>query len=149
MVEPKLIDKVREYGVPGIYDEETEECAPGDDPGYGGSKLSADVEGLTLVTESDGDGHLLASSQGDSTFAAYDRQVKDDNAYEGGFRVAPANSGLDGSEECDGAAALNAPSVRSIRTVCSSCRTATTYRARATAPRPTSSSSTSARSWTH
>lgn len=35
--------------------------------------------------------------------------MKDDNAYEGGFRVAPANSGLDGSEECDGAAALNAP----------------------------------------
>ncbi|MFZ4265447.1 phytase [Streptomyces arboris] len=106
---PKLIDKVREYGVPGVYDEETEECTPGHDPGYGGSKLSADVEGLTLVTESGGGGYLLASSQGDNTFAAYDRQVKDDNAYEGGFRVAPANSRLDGSEECDGAAALNAP----------------------------------------
>ncbi|MEV7898654.1 phytase [Streptomyces cyaneofuscatus] len=106
---PKLIDKVREYGVPGVYDEETEECAPGDDPGYGGSKLSADVEGLTLITEPHGGGYLLASSQGDNTFAAYDRRAKGDNAYEGGFRVAPANSRLDGSEECDGAAALNVP----------------------------------------
>lgn len=106
---PKLIDTVREYGVPGVYDEETEECAPGADPGFGGTKVSADVEGLTLVTESDGDGYLLASSQGDDTFAAYDREVGDDNEYEGGFRVAPAHDALDGSEECDGAAALNAP----------------------------------------
>ncbi|MFH8576845.1 phytase [Streptomyces zaomyceticus] len=106
---PKLLDKVREYGVPGLYDEETEECAPGTDPGYGGTKISADVEGLTLVTESDGDGYLLASSQGDNTFAAYDREIGDRNEYEGGFRVAPAGNTLDGSEECDGAAALHAP----------------------------------------
>ncbi|MFG2899758.1 phytase [Streptomyces zaomyceticus] len=106
---PKLLDKVREYGVPGVYDEETEECAPGTDPGYGGTRISSDVEGLTLVTESDGDGYLLASSQGDNTFAAYDREIGDRNEYEGGFRVAPAGSTLDGSEECDGAAALNAP----------------------------------------
>ncbi|MEU2119908.1 phytase [Streptomyces sp. NPDC016459] len=106
---PKLIDKVREYGVPGVYDEETEECAPGADPGFGGNRISADVEGLTLVTESDGDGYLLTSSQGDNTFAAYDRELGDDNEYEGGFRVGAAHSALDGSEECDGAAALNAP----------------------------------------
>ncbi|MER5961517.1 phytase [Streptomyces sp. NPDC002057] len=106
---PKLLDKVREFGVPGTYDEETEECAPGADPGYGGTRISADVEGLTLVTESGGDGYLLASSQGDNTFAAYDRELADRNEYEGGFRVAPAGGSLDGSEECDGAAALNAP----------------------------------------
>ncbi|MFG3157364.1 phytase [Streptomyces sp. NPDC048219] len=106
---PKLIDKVREYGVPGSYDEATEECAPGADPGFGGTKVSADVEGLTLLTESDGDGYLLASSQGDNTFAAYDRELEDANEYEGGFRVAAANGTLDGSEECDGAAVLNAP----------------------------------------
>ncbi|WP_418960141.1 phytase [Streptomyces tritici] len=106
---PKLIDKVREYGVPGVYDEETEECAPGADPGFGGTRLTADVEGLTLVTEPDGDGYLLASSQGDDTFVAYDRELGDDNEYEGGFRVAAAGPALDGSEECDGAAALNAP----------------------------------------
>lgn len=106
---PKLIDKVREYGVPGTYDEQTEECTLGDDPGYGGTKLTADVEGLTLVTESDGDGYVLASSQGDNTFAAYDRERGDDNEYEGSFRVTPAGPTLDGSEECDGAAALHAP----------------------------------------
>ena len=106
---PKLIDKVREYGVPGTYDEETEECTPGIDPGFGGTKVSADAEGLTLLTESDGDGYILASSQGDNTFAAYDRELEDASEYEGGFRVAAPNDTLDGSEECDGAAVLNAP----------------------------------------
>lgn len=106
---PTLIDKVREYGVPGTYDEQTEECAPGADPGFGGTHLSADVEGLTLITEPDGDGYLLASSQGDNTFVAYDRERDDDNEYENTFRIAAASSTLDGSEVCDGAAALNAP----------------------------------------
>ncbi|WP_030673158.1 phytase [Streptomyces rimosus] len=106
---PKLIDKVREYGVPATYDEAAEKCVAGADPGYGGKRLTADVEGLTLVEESKGDGYLLASSQGDNTFVAYDREISDDNEYEGGFRVAPASAALDGSEECDGAAVLNAP----------------------------------------
>nr|WP_231905779.1 phytase [Streptomyces davaonensis] len=106
---PRLVDKVREYGVPGTYDEATEECTPGTDPGYGGTHISADVEGLTLIHEADGDGYLLASSQGDNTFAAYDRELADGNEYEGGFRVTAASATLDGSEECDGAAALNAP----------------------------------------
>lgn len=110
--EPELVDKVREYGVPGTYDEETEECVAGADPGYGGSHVAADVEGLTLLTEADGDGYLLASSQGDNTFALYDRERDDDNGtneYEAGFRVGSAGGTLDGSEECDGAAVLNAP----------------------------------------
>ncbi|MFF8843281.1 phytase [Streptomyces sp. NPDC015127] len=106
---PELVDKVREYGVPATYDEPSDECVAGPDPGYGGSRLAADVEGLTLLTESDGDGYVLASSQGDNTFAAYDREVGDDNEYEGGFRVTAASATLDGSEECDGAAVLNAP----------------------------------------
>ncbi|MGV0095528.1 phytase [Streptomyces californicus] len=106
---PTLIDKVREYGVPGTYDELTEECVPGADPGFGGTHLTADVEGLTLVDEPDGDGYLLASSQGDDTFAAYDRERDEDNEYENAFRIAAASETLDGSEVCDGAAALNAP----------------------------------------
>ncbi|MGW0749645.1 phytase [Streptomyces sp. NPDC002587] len=105
---PQLVDKVREYGRPGTYDEATEECTPGPDPGFGGRRLAADVEGLTLITQPDGDGYLLASSQGDDTFAAYDRETGEGNEYEGGFRVT-ASGALDGSEECDGAAALNAP----------------------------------------
>ncbi|MFH8368366.1 phytase [Streptomyces sp. NPDC018031] len=106
---PVLVDRVREYGVPATYDEPTDECVAGADPGFGGTRLAADVEGLTLLTESDGDGRLLASSQGDDTFAAYDRERSDDNEYEGGFRVTAASPVLDGSEECDGAAVLNAP----------------------------------------
>ncbi len=104
-----LVDKVKEFGVPGVYDEETEECTPGADPGYGGKHLSADVEGLTLFQERDGDGYLMASSQGDNTFALYDREIAERNEYEGGFRIGAASATLDGSEECDGAAVLNAP----------------------------------------
>ncbi|QNP64323.1 phytase [Streptomyces genisteinicus] len=105
---PQLVDRVREYGVPAVYDEPSDECVPGADPGFGGTRLSADVEGLTLLTERGGDGYLLASSQGDDTFAAYDRERADGNEYEGGFRVA-ASAAVDGSQECDGAAVLNAP----------------------------------------
>ncbi|MFD9497934.1 phytase [Streptomyces sp. NPDC060035] len=106
---PALVDTVREYGVPGTYDPGTEECAPGTDPGFGGKRLSADVEGLTLFREADGDGYLMASSQGDNTFALYDREVSEHNEYEGGFRITAVPAGLDGSEECDGAAVLNEP----------------------------------------
>ncbi|WP_225859162.1 phytase [Streptomyces albicerus] len=106
---PVLVDKVKEYGVPGVYDEATEECTPGTDPGYGGARLSADVEGLTLFQEKDGDGYLLASSQGDNTFALYDREVSEANEYEGGFRIGAATATLDSVEESDGAAVLNAP----------------------------------------
>ncbi|MFJ4829342.1 phytase [Streptomyces sp. NPDC088747] len=103
---PVLVDRTREFGVPGVYDEATEECVAGADPGYGGERLSADVEGLTLLQERGGEGYLLASSQGDNTFAVYDREG---NAYEGGFRVGAASATLDSVEECDGAAVLNAP----------------------------------------
>ncbi|MFD4792113.1 phytase [Streptomyces anulatus] len=110
---PVLVDRVREYGVPGTYDEESEECAPGKDPGFGGSRVSADVEGLTLLRERNGDRYLLASSQGDDTFAAYARRTGRENrtvpVYAGGFRVTAASATLDGSEVCDGAAVLNAP----------------------------------------
>ncbi|MEV0193405.1 phytase [Kitasatospora purpeofusca] len=106
---PELIDKVREYGVPATYDAATEECTAGADPGFGGKHLTADVEGLTLLTEPDGDGYLLASSQGDNTFVAYDRERDEDNEFEGAFRITAASTVLDGSEVCDGAAVLNAP----------------------------------------
>jgi 3-phytase len=61
--------------------------------------LAADVEGLTLVR-----GHLIASSQGDSSFAIY----KDDR-FVAGFRVAETG-GIDGASGTDGIdanAALN------------------------------------------
>jgi 3-phytase len=97
---PILVDKVREFGVAGTYDPETDECTSGPDPGYGGRHISADVEGLTIFDDGDGEGYLLASSQGDNTFVAYDREGS--NPYLTNFRVA-AGSTVDGSEECDGA----------------------------------------------
>ncbi|MFC7983034.1 phytase [Streptomyces sp. NPDC057336] len=106
---PVLQEKVREYGVPATYDEAADECVAGDDPGFGGDRLSADVEGLTLLKQDDGDGYLLASSQGDDTFVAYDRERSDDYEYEGGFQVGAASESLDGSEECDGADVLAEP----------------------------------------
>ncbi|MFD3541431.1 phytase [Streptomyces sp. NPDC058662] len=106
---PVLVDKVKEYGVAGVYDEESEECVAGADPGYGGKRLAADVEGLTLFQERDGDGYLMASGQGDDSFVLYDREVDEHNEYEGGFRIGAATPVLDGVQECDGAAVLNAP----------------------------------------
>ncbi|MFI6893733.1 phytase [Streptomyces sp. NPDC050256] len=108
---PHIVDKVREFGISGTYDPVADECTAGADPGVGGKRITADVEGLTIYREGDGEGYLLASSQGDNTFIAYEREG--DNDYVGNFRVAPAASGgtdaIDGSEECDGAAVLNAP----------------------------------------
>ncbi|MEU9576901.1 phytase [Streptomyces chilikensis] len=102
---PRLLDKVREFGVPAAYDEESDECLPaGEDPGLGGARLAADVEGLTLLPGgAGGAGRLIVSSQGDDTFAVYER-----GRYADGFRVV-ASGELDGAEECDGAAVLDAP----------------------------------------
>ncbi|NUP60853.1 MAG: phytase [Nonomuraea sp.] len=103
---PVLVDKVREFGVPATYDPATEECTPGADPGYGGRHLTADAEGLTIYYREDGKGYLLASSQGDNTFAVYRREGS--NSYLGQFRIAEAN-GIDGSEVSDGSTVLNVP----------------------------------------
>ncbi|MFC0624012.1 phytase [Kribbella deserti] len=97
---PTLVDKVRSFGVPGTYDPETDECTYGPDPGYGGKRIAADVEGLTIFDDGDGEGYLLASSQGDNTFVAYDREGS--NPYLTSFRIG-AGPAVDGSEECDGA----------------------------------------------
>ncbi|ADB32902.1 3-phytase [Kribbella flavida DSM 17836] len=95
-----MVDKVREFGVPGTYDPEADECTAGADPGYGGRHVTADVEGLTIFDDGDGEGYLLASSQGDNTFVAYDREGS--NPYLTNFRIS-AGGTVDGSEECDGA----------------------------------------------
>lgn len=61
--------------------------------------LTADVEGMTLYLQADGAGYLIVSSQGDSTFAVYERGG--DNAYLGSFSIIEgetidAVSGTDG-----------------------------------------------------
>ncbi|WP_329095089.1 phytase [Streptomyces sp. NBC_01439] len=108
----RLIEKVRSFGVPGTWNPGTEECDAGADPGFGGRHVSADVEGLTIWRDPKRPGHggyLLASSQGDDTFAVFDREH--DNAYVRGFRIGDgATPGSpDGSQECDGAAVTSAP----------------------------------------
>ncbi|GAA3021744.1 phytase [Streptosporangium longisporum] len=103
---PVLMDKVRGYGVPGTYDPETEECTPGADPGYGGTRLTADAEGLTIYYRDDRKGYLMASSQGDNTFAVYRKEGS--NAFLGRFAVGP-HDGVDGVEHSDGSTVLNVP----------------------------------------
>ncbi len=105
-----MIDRVREYGVPAEFDPVTEECAgSGPDPGFGGRHLSADAEGLTIARSAHGEGYLLASSQGDSTFAAYRRTGS--NRYVGGFVIGdrpagPGRPAVDGAQHSDGAAVV-------------------------------------------
>ncbi|VEP13134.1 conserved hypothetical protein [Hyella patelloides LEGE 07179] len=62
--------------------------------------LVPDVEGLTIYYGEDGNGYLLASSQGDNTFAIYDRAGS--NSYLGNFAI-------EGVEESDGADITNVP----------------------------------------
>lgn len=71
-----------------------------------GSNLKADVEGLTIYYAGDTEGYLLASSQGDSTFAVYNRE--DGNEYLGSFRIGAAD-GIDKVENSDGADVVNVP----------------------------------------
>ncbi|OLT34932.1 hydrolase [Actinomadura sp. CNU-125] len=104
---PRLIDKVKSFGVPATYDPLTDECVPsGPDPGAGGEHLTADAEGLTIYRKDNGKGYLLASSQGDNSFAVYDRE--DPEEYLGSFRVTPGDT-ADGSEHSDGAMVTSAP----------------------------------------
>ncbi|AEI44027.1 3-phytase [Paenibacillus mucilaginosus KNP414] len=97
-----------EYGRLYIAEEDAGVWLYGAEPGDGdvretvaavdGVKLTADVEGLTLYYAEDGDGYLIASSQGSSSYAVFDRE---DGEYEGSFVIADA-PGIDGTSETDG-----------------------------------------------
>ncbi|MFD1935074.1 phytase [Nonomuraea mangrovi] len=102
---PVLMDKVKEYGRQDTYDPKTDECVPGEERGHGGERLAADAEGLT-IWYGKGGGYLLASSQGDSTFAVYTREGS--NRFLGSFRVGPGK-GIDGTEHSDGAMVVDRP----------------------------------------
>lgn len=66
--------------------------------------LLPDVEGLTIYYGPEGSGYLLVSSQGDSTFAVFERSG--DNAYLGSFTIGD-NGSIDQVNESDGADLLN------------------------------------------
>ncbi|WP_432157277.1 phytase [Streptomyces sp. bgisy153] len=110
--DPELIDRVREYGTPWTYDAEEEECVldTDDDPGFGGEHLSADAEGVAVYHAEDGAGYVLASSQGDNTFAVYERDG--DNDYLGSFAV--TDGATDGVQHSDGSTVVNVPLGRSF-----------------------------------
>lgn len=67
-----------------------------------GDALTADVEGLTIYYAADGKGYLLASSQGDSSYAVFSREGNND--FLGRFVI---DDGIDGVEESDGADVIN------------------------------------------
>lgn len=71
-----------------------------------GSNLEADVEGLTIYYADDGKGYLLASSQGDNTFAVYSREGN--NEYLNNFVIGESGS-IDSVQESDGADVINVP----------------------------------------
>jgi 3-phytase len=63
------------------------------------SSLVPDVEGISIFRVDSTRGYLLVSSQGDHSFAVFDRQPP--NAYLGSFIVGPGGK-IDGAEETDG-----------------------------------------------
>ena len=61
--------------------------------------LVADVEGITLAREPGGKGYLVASIQGNFSYAVFDRAG--DNTYRGSFKITTGTA-CDGVEETDG-----------------------------------------------
>lgn len=67
--------------------------------------IAYDVEGVTLF-EQDGEGYLIVSSQGNFSYAVFDRTG--DNAYRFSFKIMASGS-IDGVEETDGIQAISRP----------------------------------------
>ncbi len=65
--------------------------------------IEYDIEGLTIYYTSSDHGYLIASSQGNNSFAIYDRFY--DNSYIGSFRIAEGK--IDGNTETDGIDVVN------------------------------------------
>ncbi|WBB50271.1 phytase [Verrucosispora sp. WMMA2044] len=105
---PTLIDRVTDFGIHDVYDTETEECEPVDPnaKGYGGNLLTADAEGVDIYYGRGSTGYVLVSSQGDDTFAVYQRHGT--NRAVGSFRVAGVG-GVDDINGSDGLAVTNRP----------------------------------------
>ncbi|MFB7883325.1 phytase [Microbacterium sp. NPDC056057] len=106
--EPKLIDRVRDFGIHDAYDPESEECAPVDAEatGFGGTALEADAEGVDVYYGPGATGYVIVSSQGDDTYAVYRTQGRNDLV--GTFRVAGVG-GVDDVNGSDGLAVTNRP----------------------------------------
>jgi len=66
--------------------------------------LKADIEGLALYYASNGKGYLIASSQGNNSFAIFERE--NPNKYIGSFQIIDGEK-IDGVSETDGIEVLN------------------------------------------
>ena len=65
----------------------------------GSGELKGDVEGLNIYYGDDGEGYLMASSQGSNSFAVYNREGN--NQFLGSFQIGEGN-GIDGVQSTDG-----------------------------------------------
>lgn len=71
-------------------------------------ELTPDLEGLALYYAGDGKGYLIASSQGDSSYAVYTRDGN--NEYLGSFVIGDNDElGIDQANETDGLEVINVP----------------------------------------
>lgn len=69
--------------------------------------LEDDLEGMTIYYGDEGAGYIILSSQGDNTFAVFDREA--DNEYLGSFGISDSEDGIDGTEETDSIDVINVP----------------------------------------
>jgi 3-phytase len=104
---PKLIDRVADFGIHDVFDEETEECVPVDDTavGFGGPNLVADAEGVDIYYGRGRTGYVLVSSQGDDRVAVY--STEGNNRSLGTFLI--RGDGVDDVNGSDGLAVTNRP----------------------------------------
>lgn len=71
-------------------------------------ELAADVEGLSIYYGIDGAGYLIASSQGNDSYAVFERGGE--HKYTGSFRVISNDAlGIDGASETDGLDVISTP----------------------------------------
>ena len=103
--EPKLIDRVADFGIDDTFNPDTEECEPVDPAatGFGGPNLVADAEGVDVYYANGRTGYVVVSSQGDDRFAVY--STVGTNKSLGTFKV--AGVGVDDINGSDGLAITN------------------------------------------
>jgi 3-phytase len=77
-----------------------------DEAGVDGENLVPDVEGVAIYDAGEGQGYVVVSSQGNSTFAVYRRGGS--HEYLGSFAVR-GGSGIDGASQTDGIAVTSSP----------------------------------------
>ena len=104
---PVLIDRVADFGIHDVFDEESEECVPvdEDDTGFGGPNLVADAEGVDVYYGPGATGYVIVSSQGDDRYAVY--STTPGNRSLGTFLV--RGDGIDDINGSDGLAVTNRP----------------------------------------